>query len=110
MDSGKGIRPTELLNSQALTKGETCDNYYRITAVSGLYTCENSKGLLVASTYDFVSDSLVSAMSTASKTSFQNTTARFVTLSRLIQIVSLGECRRTVQGLNSYERHQSKEN
>ena len=61
MDNGKGIRPTELLNNQALTKGETCDKYYRITAVSGLYTCENSKGLLVASTYDFVSDSLVSA-------------------------------------------------
>ncbi|XP_068683974.1 uncharacterized protein [Montipora foliosa] len=56
VDSGKGIRPTELLNKQALIKGETCDKYYRITAVSGLYTCENSEGLLVASTYDFLSD------------------------------------------------------
>lgn len=70
VDSGKGIRPTELLNSQALTKGETCDKYYRITAVSGLYTCENSKGLLVASTYDFVSDSLVGNVNLKNKTYF----------------------------------------
>lgn len=70
VDNGKGIRPTELLNNQALTKGETCDKYYRITAVSGLYTCENSKGLLVASTYDFVSDSLVDNVNLKNKTYF----------------------------------------
>ncbi|XP_029190806.2 uncharacterized protein LOC114957500 [Acropora millepora] len=68
VDSGKGIRPTELLNNQALIKGETCDKYYRITAVSGLYTCENSEGLLVASTYDFVSDSLVDNVNLKNKT------------------------------------------
>lgn len=68
VESGKGIRPTELLNKQALIKGETCDKYYRITAVSGLYTCENSKGLLVASTYDFLSDAPVDNVNLKNKT------------------------------------------
>ncbi|XP_078357234.1 uncharacterized protein LOC144642117 [Oculina patagonica] len=57
VESGNGTSPTELLNHRALIQGESCATHYRITAQSGLYTCENAQNVLVASTYDFVSDS-----------------------------------------------------
>ena len=60
VESGNGTRPTDLLKNRALIQGERCAKYFRITGMSGLYTCENSQNLLVASTYDFVSDSPVS--------------------------------------------------
>ena len=60
VESGNGTSPTDLLYHRALVQGESCATYYRITAQSGLYICENAQNVLVASTYDFVADSPVS--------------------------------------------------
>lgn len=60
VESGNGTSPTDLLSHRALAQGESCATYYRITAQSGLYICENAQNVLVASTYDFVTDSPVS--------------------------------------------------
>lgn len=68
VESGNGTSPTELLNHRALIQGESCATHYRITAQSGLYTCENAQNVLVASTYDFVSDSPVSLKCMGSNT------------------------------------------
>ena len=67
VESGNGTSPTDLLNHRALVQGESCATYYRITAQSGLYICENARNVLVASTYDFVADSPVSVRSECRK-------------------------------------------
>lgn len=61
VESGKNPRPTDVLNKRAKAHGETCIKYYRISATTGLYTCENGNGMLVAATYNWVNDAPVSS-------------------------------------------------